>query len=311
MSILLNADLELRSGWRFAVYVAVFVVALYATGAGLSLLIPGPEVLTGQFALLGLTAASYGVPAAVALAFMIRFVDQVPVLTYGVGFHTRWLGDAGRGAAAGISMLALYSGGVVLTGTFRMRGPASEPSELAAAGAVGLILLVTAANEELIFRGYPLQALMAGIGIWPATVVMSALFAVGHLSNPNATWLGTANTFLAGILLCLAYVRTRSLWLPWGIHVGWNLGLGPIFGFPLSGLDLSSIWTVEVTGAGWVTGGDYGPEGGILVTGVMVAALAVVGFTRWVRVSPEVSALVDRHAGKVYRDSTLSSLGGS
>jgi len=67
--------------------------------------------------------------------------------------------------------------------------------------------------------------LMAGVGPFPAMVVVSAAFGLGHHMNPNASWLGTANTFLAGIRLCLAYVRTRSLWFPYGIHIGWNLGL--------------------------------------------------------------------------------------
>jgi hypothetical protein len=91
-----------------------------------------------------------------------------------------------------------------------------------------------------------------------------------HLGNPNATWLGGINTTLWGILLGFAYWRTSALWLPIGLHFGWNFTL-PLFGVNLSG------FTMGVTGyaLNWRTGdlwsgGAYGPEGSILTTGIVV-----------------------------------------
>jgi hypothetical protein len=101
---------------------------------------------------------------------------------------------------------------------------------------------------------------------------MSMLFGALHMDNPNATWLGALNTVLAGILLSLAYVRTQSLWLPYGIHVGWNVGLGFVLGFPLSGIDLASLWTTGIAGSDTILGGGYGPEGGLLATFIFAAA---------------------------------------
>lgn len=298
MSILLNESLELRSGWRFLLYVAVFVAALYATAASLSVILP--EDLTGELAFLGLNAVALAVPAVVATIFMIRFVDHVPPLAFGVGFHERWGRDFGLGLALAASMVAALVGAFAITGTLRVSLSAGDTTVSTVSGVV-LVLFVSAANEELVFRGYPLQVLMNGIGRWPAVVVMSAIFGLGHYLNPNATWLGSANTFLAGILLCLAYVRTRSLWFPYGIHIGWNVGLGPGLGFALSGIDLSSIWHTETAGADWITGGEYGPEAGLLVTGIMLAAVAAVASTGRLKVSPSLDLLLERHAGKVYR----------
>ncbi len=294
--VFLNEALGLRSGWRFVLYVAVFLVIVSATGAVLSMFVGGAP-LDGM-TVLWLNAAVFAPPAVLTLAFMVRFVDRVPVLAFGVGFHERWPRDLGAGVALAVLMLGTLAGVHALTGQLEVRASGEPP---AAAVAVMLVLLVPAANEELIFRGYPLQVLMKGIGPWPAMIVMSALFGLGHYTNPNATWLGTANTFLAGILLCLAYVRTRSLWFPYGIHIGWNLGLGPVFGFPLSGFELSSIWMSEAGGPDWMTGGAYGPEAGLLVTGVMCAALIAVAVTRRVTVSPMVDSLLARHADAVYR----------
>src|SRR5262245_26055075 len=97
-----------------------------------------------------------------------------------------------------------------------------------------------------------------------------------HLNNPNSSILGTLNTILAGILLSLAYVRTRSLWMPYAIHVGWNLGLGFVFGFPLSGVDIASLWTTGMAGSETILGGDYGPEGGLLATFIFATASVIV-----------------------------------
>src|SRR5207244_2207380 len=110
------------------------------------------------------------------------------------------------------------------------------------------VLLVAAANEELMFRSFPLRVLMDGVGMWPAVLVMSSIFGLVHLNNPNASLLGTANTILAGILLSLAYVRTGSLWFPYAIHVGWNVGIGFVLGFSLSGIDIASLWTTGIAG---------------------------------------------------------------
>ena len=157
--------------------------------------------------------------------------------------------------------------------SMRWTGRQVSPGLLLATFAV---LLLAALNEELIFRGFPLRLLIDGVGEWPAMIGMSALFGAVHLSNPNASNLGTLNTILAGILLSLAYVRTRSLWMPYAIHLGWNIGLGFVFGFPLSGVDIASLWTTGTAGSETILGGDYGPEGGLLATFIFAAAAVIV-----------------------------------
>src|SRR5206468_12598710 len=97
-----------------------------------------------------------------------------------------------------------------------------------------------------------------------------------HSKNPNSSFLSTTNTIVAGILLSLAYVRTRSLWFPYGIHLGWNVGVGFILGFHLSGVDLASIWTTGIAGRDTILGGDYGPEGGLLATFIFASSALFV-----------------------------------
>ncbi len=116
------------------------------------------------------------------------------------------------------------------------------------------ILIVAAAFEELIFRGYPMQVLMKGMGPWPAMLIMSSLFGLLHAKNPNSSVLGVFNTIVAGMMLSLAYFKTRSLWFPYGLHLAWNVGTGMVVGFPLSGTGFASTWTAHVNGAFVVAG---------------------------------------------------------
>jgi hypothetical protein len=135
------------------------------------------------------------------------------------------------------------------------------------------IFTLTATLEELLFRGYAFQTLMQGITFAPAMLLVSLLFALAHARNPNATVFGLCNVALAGIWLSFAYFKTRGLWLPMGLHCGWNFAQTAIFGFPTSGADFSGLkpFVTAQSGPEWVTGGAFGPEGGVLATISLIA----------------------------------------
>jgi membrane protease YdiL (CAAX protease family) len=133
-------------------------------------------------------------------------------------------------------------------------------------------LMVGAMGEELLFRGYAFQVLLARVGPYATVIPLGVIFGLLHSGNPYASWLGLANTAGFGILFGYAYVRSRDLWLPAGLHFGWNFTL-PLFGVPLSGLKIydvtghSMVWTA---GDLW-SGGEYGPEASVLTTAVLFA----------------------------------------
>lgn len=119
--------------------------------------------------------------------------------------------------------------------------------------------------EELLFRGYYLLNLRDGMNLGWAIVITSITFGFFHIMNPNSGLLPGLLTSSAGFFLAYAWFRTRSLWLPISLHVGWNFFLGPIFGFPVSGLNTPSLIEQTVTGPDWLSGGAYGPEGGLIL----------------------------------------------
>jgi membrane protease YdiL (CAAX protease family) len=298
LSLLLTSEAELRSGWRAALYVAVFVILLFVTGALASLVVP-----PGELSLRWLVVANSLIlfpPAILGLWFMAHWIDRVPIALFGVALHERWGRDFVVGLLLATLMLVLYVTAAATTGSVTTSAPGAG-SELSGVLLLLLALGLSAANEELVFRGYVLQVLMKGIGPAPAILLTSAVFGLGHHLNPGATWLGTTNTFLAGVLLCLAYTRTRSLWFPYGLHIGWNAGTGILLGFPVSGVELPALMRTDVAGPEWLAGGSFGPEGGILGTGVIIAAVVLTaGTRRWVGVSPRIQALLDRHSARIY-----------
>lgn len=136
-------------------------------------------------------------------------------------------------------------------------------------------------NEELLSRGYHLQTIASGFNLFWGVIISSAVFGLLHLGNPNATWVSAAGIFFAGIYLAFGYTRTKQLWLPIGLHIGWNFFEGVGFGFPVSGLDIYPLLRIDVTGPVLWTGGAFGPEAGLIVLpSLIVGGLLIYWFTR-------------------------------
>lgn len=152
--------------------------------------------------------------------------------------------------------------------------PAPAPNGVVPRGwAVGLLaagFIFLAAQEELIARGFLFQSLAAGWGIPAAAVLQALLFGLAHLANPYAGLASTVGTFAAGLLFAAACTRTGSLWLPTGIHAGWNLMEGPVLGLPVSGLKTARFLETKLEGPVAATGGSFGPEAGWVSVAVLL-----------------------------------------
>jgi membrane protease YdiL (CAAX protease family) len=137
-----------------------------------------------------------------------------------------------------------------------------------------LLFIVQSGVEELIGRSYLIPTIRHRLNLPIALFLSSIVFAAAHLGNLNVTLIGTLNIFLAGLLMGLLFISTRSFWAPLGFHAGWNFLQGPIFGFEVSGIDMYSIIDSKEIGADWITGGNFGFEGSILATiGLTIASL--------------------------------------
>jgi uncharacterized protein len=143
-----------------------------------------------------------------------------------------------------------------------------------------VIFIFVGWNEELLSRGYHLQTIASGLNLFWGVIISSAIFGLLHLGNPNATWVSAAGIFFAGVFLAYGYIRTKQLWLPIGLHIGWNFFEGVGFGFPVSGLDIYALTRITVHGPELWTGGAFGPEAGLIVLpGLLLGALLIYLYT--------------------------------
>jgi membrane protease YdiL (CAAX protease family) len=262
---------------------AVATVALAWLGGQLVILVSAIEPLIRTS---WMTPAFYmGLAAATLL--VARFYDSMPASWTGLGFHRWTLRELGLGIAIGMGMVVLAWGPIALMGSVRGGEGWS--------GADMLYILIPAAiraaGEEVLFRGYLFQRGVEIVGPVAATLVASGLFAVAHIGNPNVTYLGIVIIFLGGIFFSLGYLRTGSLWLPIGAHIAWNILLAKVLGVPVSGAEFGdSILRTTVSGPELLTGGAFGPEGGLLGAAALAAGIWALLVLPAVSYSPYVYA---------------------
>ncbi len=187
-------------------------------------------------------------------------VEEHRLAAQGLPLTPGWTRQFVVGCVFGLLLVSLAVIPLAIWGNLGFRTSLTWHSAARVLMALG-VLISGALAEELMFRGYPFQRLVEGIGAAGAIAVFSVLFGVVHLSNPGASLWGLVNTVAIGILLSILYLRTRSLWLPWGFHFAWNTALGLMLGLPVSGLRLFNV-AVHGTANGpkWLTGGSYGIE---------------------------------------------------
>ncbi|AUX70349.1 hypothetical protein CHX26_13350 [Porphyrobacter sp. HT-58-2] len=132
--------------------------------------------------------------------------------------------------------------------------------------------------EELIFRGILFRWIEEFGGSWAALFITSGLFGLVHMGNDNATWMsGLTIAAVAGTLLGGAYMLTRSLWLPVGLHFGWNVTQGLVWDVPVSGYDGDGLVDARLVGDPLISGGAFGLEASViaLVVGGVAGAWMV------------------------------------
>ncbi|HEX8501099.1 MAG TPA: CPBP family intramembrane glutamic endopeptidase [Pyrinomonadaceae bacterium] len=296
---------RLRSVWRLAVfavaYLACVTAAFVGTDFALALLLPREtyERLVGGVWGWILQSAALFAPAALVGWGCARGLEDLPWRSLGWAPHKGWLRDGlfgllAGGAAVGLAALVGAAAGVY---GFAPNGAAGGGALARTLAVSGVVFLLGAVAEEMLFRGYPLQTLLRSWPLWVALVPVSVPFALVHLANPNvAPGFTFVNTVLAGVWFCVAYWRTRSLWFPLGLHAGWNWVQGAVLGSPVSGITKIApdpLLRLTDNGPAWLGGGAYGIEGGAACTLALVAATLFVWRTRLLKADPDLRQYTD------------------
>src|SRR5437773_5738759 len=277
---------HLRSAWRLCLFVVAFYICstlgfiLLLGGLGLVLHRPVAELVNSHWVFV-FGHGSILISAALVGWGCGRLFEGLPFRALGCSLRPGWLKDLGIGSALGAASLMLAA--LLATAT---RGVhfSIDPVSAASIGKTlivsALVFVFAAAAEEVLFRGYPLQTLTRANLAWLGVALTSVPFAAVHLKNPTVSPVFTfINTTLAGVWLAVAYLRTRSLWFPLGIHWSWNWAQASLLGLPVSGINnLAPAPLLHSMNAGpaWLTGGAYGIEGGAACSVALVISTVVI-----------------------------------
>lgn len=297
-SFLFDASGRLRSGWRVAVFLACFIFAVAIAGA----LIAGTLAAAGYTSIVGsplFLSISGGVSLVIALTvgwLCGKYFEGLPFRALGAWFSYGWLRNLMIGSGLGLLTLAAAACiAAAFGGVWFIQNKTDGAGSIAASMAVSLgVFAVAAAFEESLFRGYILQTFARSGLAWFAILLTAAFFAGVHLMNPNAGNISTLNTALAGIWFGVAYLRTRDLWFVTGLHLMWNWVQGSLFGIEVSGLKeiaAAPLLREVEYGPAWLTGGDYGLEGGLACTAALAVSILVIHFLPFVSADRELLAM--------------------
>ncbi len=312
-----NGEGELRSGWRILTFLLLFQIFLVIIGGiviGLGTIITGnynaaaalliepssnEPVTTQRLIRITVARSALLVSTLAASAVCVRLLERRGFASVGYKLHRGWPKDFSLGYLLGAASLALAVAVAAVAGAVTFHGRASNAETIMANAAIlFFVFLIAAAFEEVLVRGFIFQALLHNfqilLGQWGAVVpiaVTSLAFGIMHMFNPNATAFAVANTMLAGVWLGVAYLKTRSLWLATALHAAWNFTMVFIFGLPVSGITMYNEMAL-MEGVPrppiWLSGGDYGPEGGAAATLALIICTIVIIKARVFRASEEM-----------------------
>jgi len=211
--------------------------------------------------------------AAVANAVVLRIYERAKLADIGLGWTAASRRNLALGILGGIGAALLVLALPIAVRVADLQQIPNEHFKWPSLLFVSILLLFGAVGEEMLFRGYAFQVLVKAAGPFATILPMGVLFGLAHSLNLNFTMLAFFNTSLWGIVLGYAFIVSGDLWLPIGVHFGWNWML-PLLGANLSGatMDVTGYSLNWKIGALW-SGGEYGPEGGLLSTAVAVLLL--------------------------------------
>jgi membrane protease YdiL (CAAX protease family) len=229
-----------------------------------------PQEIASLVAAIGIAAAGV-----ICYVLYVRYVEQRRADELDAAYAPR---ELVRGMVGGTLLLSGVVGVLAALGdahVVSMNSPAALAGPFAMALSSGVY-------EELLMRGILFRVVERPLGTWISMAISAAFFGAAHLANPGATlFTSTAVALEAGIMLAAAYTVTRRLWVPIGIHFGWNFAQGGIYGIAVSGNPITGWLKTELSGPVLLSGGSFGAEGSLvavvicLATGVWLVWLSV------------------------------------
>lgn len=208
------------------------------------------------------------------ISLFMKYVDKKSFLDLGLYFKNNGK-DILFGVLAGLLIMGMGYGLLVLFGQLEFK----EMNFIGIEFLLTLVLYtIVSFSEEILLRGYILRNFMESMNNFLALLLSAILFSIMHSANPNISWIGFVNLFLAGIIMGLPYIYTKSLWFPIAFHFSWNF-FQSLFGFNVSGMNSYSLIEFSFSERNIINGGDFGFEGSLLSILLQISLIFTLYFT--------------------------------
>ena len=266
-----DAETERPSWRRFADFPLVALVIAVALFIGA---VAAATMIGGQLPFAGDSIEGLALRSAITIACGVA-VYKLAIARLGEKPRDELLArraprELGAGLLIGAVLFAIIVGVAAIADVYNIVGPGGTGTLLTVLIAAAI---VPGVMEEILFRGILFRWLEQLAGSWAALILTSLLFGLAHIMNPNATWFSSfAIAVEAGLLLGGAYMLTRSLWMPIGLHAAWNFTQGFIFDVPVSGLDQDGLVEAQLSGPVLLSGGTFGLEASVIALVIAAAA---------------------------------------
>ena len=214
--------------------------------------------------------------------FRVKVIEKRSLSS--IGFNkNNWLKKYSLGFLIGLVMMSII---VLILLSFGYITVEKNPIQLVGISAISSILvilfgwIIQGATEEIVTRGWLLNVLSSKYNIGFGLLISSTLFGLMHLTNPNVNYIAVINIILVGLFYGLYVIKTNDLWSVCGMHSAWNFAQGNIFGFEVSGLDISvgTLIDLNLVENDFITGGVFGPEASIVATFVLLLSIIILLF---------------------------------
>ena len=277
--LLFTPDGRLRAPWRILLFLVALFIAV-AVAITLEAFLHSAALAAGYRPLVSEWGFALG--AIIATAAMLFWVEHKSFDYVGLESRAARPELIARYTLLGVLAIAIPSLLLMAMGQLRAV-PAAPGSWWAATGLTFANLLPAAAGEELLLRGYIFAVLREAIGWRWTLIATSIVFGLFHVPNPGADAESVLLVMLAGFFLGAVLLATRSLYVAIAAHFGWNWAMAAGLHTPVSGIPvLSPDYRVVDAGPDWLTGGGWGPEGG-LAAAVSMFVVVIYIYARHLR----------------------------
>lgn len=288
MGFFKNKYNELWAGWKIAIVMAVFFAITLALSIGFSIVygimavarngqvdsVMLAQELMNSSLFNSIAGIMQNIAIIIPVVLFWKLLDKKPLSDMGFPSVKYGLIDFIYGLVLGAVTISITFVVLLLSGQIIVENGFMNPNFSWTLLLELVLMTFVGFGEEMFSRGYCMSVLRRS-NIFIVFIVPNLIFTLLHISNNHFSYIPLINIFLVGILFSLMFEKRGSIWMPIGYHITWNYFQGSIFGLPVSGNSMNGLYTSKLISENIFNGGGFGPEGGLLVTLLMVVSIAL------------------------------------